>query len=86
MLNGHIYYKQGVRIHEASPELLLSFHDYIKAKSVWRGVVNNPEFVNFTLELCWKFYKTKKEVNEGQDGEDAVGWGRHLVCRPVTDA
>jgi len=35
------------------------------------------------MELHWKFYKTKKEANEGEDGEDVVGWGRHLV---VTDA
>jgi hypothetical protein len=39
-----------------------------------------------TMELHWKSYKTKKEANEGEDGEDVVGWGRHLMCRPVTDA
>jgi hypothetical protein len=41
-----------------------------------------------TIELHWKFYKTKKEGNEAEDGEDVVGWGRHLqvVCRLVTDA
>jgi hypothetical protein len=39
-----------------------------------------------TVELRWKFYKTKKEAHEGECGEDIVGWGRHLVCRPVTDA
>jgi hypothetical protein len=37
-----------------------------------------------TTELYWKFYKTKKEGNECEDGEDVVGWGRH-VCRLVTD-
>ena len=30
-----------------------------------------------TTELQWKFYKTKKEGDEGEDGEDIVGWGRH---------
>ena len=35
------------------------------------------------MELGWKFYKTKKEANEGEDSEDIVGWGRHLVCRPT---
>ena len=41
-----------------------------------------------TVELHWKFYKTKKEGNEREDGEDVVGWGSHpsLVCRLVTDA
>ena len=39
-----------------------------------------------TMELHWKPYKTEKEANEGEDGEDVVGWGRHLVCRLVTDA
>jgi hypothetical protein len=40
-----------------------------------------------TVELRWKSYKTKKEANEGEEGEDVVGWGRHLVLfRPVTDA
>ena len=38
-----------------------------------------------TMELRWKFNKTKKETNEGEDGEDVVGWGRHFVCRPVAD-
>ena len=38
-----------------------------------------------TMELRWKFYKTKEEANEGEDGEDVVGWGRHFVCRPVTE-
>ena len=38
-----------------------------------------------TMELRWKFYKTKKEANESEDGEDVVGWGRHFVCRPVTE-
>ena len=37
------------------------------------------------MELRRKFYKTKKEANEGKDSEDVVGWGRHLVCKP-TDA
>ena len=32
-----------------------------------------------TMELRWKFYKTKKEANEGKDGEDEVGWGRHCM-------
>jgi hypothetical protein len=27
------------------------------------------------MELHWKFYKTKKEGNEGEDGEDVVGAG-----------
>ena len=41
-----------------------------------------------TIKLHWKFYKTKKECNEAEDGEDVVGWGRHLrvVCRLVADA
>ena len=39
-----------------------------------------------TMELHWKFYKTKKEGNECEDGEDVVGRGRHRVCRHVTDA
>ena len=34
------------------------------------------------MESRWKFYKTKKEANEGEDGEDVVGWGRHFVSRP----
>ena len=38
-----------------------------------------------TMESHWKFYKAKKERNEGEDGEDIVGWGRHLVWRSVTD-
>ena len=38
------------------------------------------------MELLWKIYKTKKERNESEDGENVVGRGRHLVCRPVTDA
>ena len=38
-----------------------------------------------TMKLRWKFYKTKKEGNEGEDGEDVVGWSRHLVCRLVTE-
>jgi hypothetical protein len=38
------------------------------------------------MELRRKSYKTKKETNEGEDGEDVVGWGRHLVCRPVAEA
>ena len=48
----------------------------------------NENTLGPTMELCWKFYKTKKEANESEDGEDEVGWGRHLqvVCRPVTDA
>ena len=33
------------------------------------------------MKLRWKFYKTKKEGNKGEDGEDVVGWGRHLVYR-----
>ena len=35
------------------------------------------------MELCRNFYKTKKEAKEGEDGEDVVGWGKHLVCRPI---
>ena len=35
-----------------------------------------------TMELRWKFYKTKKEANEGEYGEDVVGWGRHLYADP----
>ena len=38
------------------------------------------------MELLWKFYKAKKEGNESEDGKNVVGRGRHLVCRPVTDA
>ena len=35
-----------------------------------------------TMELRWKFYKTKKEANEGEYGENVVGWGRHLYADP----
>ena len=28
-----------------------------------------------TMELCWKFYKTKKEANESEDGEELGGAG-----------
>ena len=38
------------------------------------------------MELRWEFYKAKKERNEGEDGEDVVGWGRHLICKPVAYA
>ena len=46
----------------------------------------NMNSLRHTTELYWKFYKTKKEGNECEDGEDVVGWGRHLqvVCRLVT--
>ena len=47
----------------------------------------NTNILGPTMKLSRKFYKTKKEANEGEDGEDVVGWGRHPVCRPaVTDA
>ena len=38
------------------------------------------------MKSHWKFYKTKKEGSEGEDGEDVVWWGRHLVWRPVAYA
>ena len=42
-------------------------------------IVMNMNSLGPTMELGWKFYKTKKEANEGEDGEDVVGWGRHPV-------
>ena len=38
------------------------------------------------MEFGYKFYERKKECDEGEDGEDEVGWRRHLVFKPhVTD-
>ena len=35
----------------------------------------NENTLGPTMELCWKFYKTKKEANESEDGEELGGAG-----------
>ena len=60
-------------------------HSKLNSYSLDSGMNMNSLPVGPTMESRWKFYKTKKEANEGEGGEDVVGWGRHLVCGPVTD-